>query len=396
MKILLINSLYAPYKRGGAEVVFESLVGELVKHHEVVVVTVGPLMSPSAWIPKRTIQEGVIVYRYCPLNIFSFIYIARHGILTRAVWRVLDMFNLHSYFAVRNIIRQEKPDVVMTNNLQGMGYMVPLAIRHEEIRHIHTLHDVQLVEPSGLLILGKEHNLNTFPWIIYRLVTRILFGSPDVVIFPSEFLYTLYSRYHFFKNSIQHIIPNPGVIMVKKEGVREKDVTITSFFYLGQLEAHKGVLWLASIFSAHQNQNWRLVIAGSGALEEEVRELAKRDTRITYLGSLSREEVIDQFAKIDFTVVPSLCYENCPTVVIESLSNGVPVIAAQIGGTAEKITDGENGYLFNPGDERSCLAALEKAASANNYSKLSEKARETIGKGSMQHYIESVLFLNTI
>ena len=49
-------------------------------------------------------------------------------------------------------------------------------------------------------------------------------------------------------------------------------------------------------------------------------------------------------------MVPSIWYENSPIVIQEALSAGIPVIASRIGGIPEKIKEGGNGFLFEPGD----------------------------------------------
>jgi len=53
---------------------------------------------------------------------------------------------------------------------------------------------------------------------------------------------------------------------------------------------------------------------------------------------------------MDVLVVPSLCYENSPAVIYEILSMGIPVMAADIGGVAELIKEGKNGWIFPAGD----------------------------------------------
>ena len=54
-------------------------------------------------------------------------------------------------------------------------------------------------------------------------------------------------------------------------------------------------------------------------------------------------------ANAKLLIAPSVCYENCPLSILESLSMGVPVVTMNSGGMAELINDGETGALaFNP------------------------------------------------
>ena len=53
---------------------------------------------------------------------------------------------------------------------------------------------------------------------------------------------------------------------------------------------------------------------------------------------------------LDVIVVPSIWFENRPTVIMEAFANGVPVIAANMGGMAEMVEHGVDGLLFEPGN----------------------------------------------
>jgi glycosyltransferase involved in cell wall biosynthesis len=52
------------------------------------------------------------------------------------------------------------------------------------------------------------------------------------------------------------------------------------------------------------------------------------------------------------TIVPSICYDNSPLAVFESMALGKPVIASRIGGIPELVIDGRTGFLFEPGNFR--------------------------------------------
>jgi 5-oxoprolinase (ATP-hydrolysing) len=68
------------------------------------------------------------------------------------------------------------------------------AIKSLKIRHIHTLHDIQLASPSGLMIKGEENSWqqNSFPVKLYTFICRKLFNQIDYVISPSKLLLIYY------------------------------------------------------------------------------------------------------------------------------------------------------------------------------------------------------------
>jgi glycosyltransferase involved in cell wall biosynthesis len=58
-----------------------------------------------------------------------------------------------------------------------------------------------------------------------------------------------------------------------------------------------------------------------------------------------------------FGTVPSMCLDACPTVTLEAMASGRPIVGSCIGGVVDQIVDGETGFLVPPGD----VAALRQA-----------------------------------
>jgi len=385
-KICLIHSLYSPYKRGGAEVVVDIIVRELLKSgYEIVLITIGR---------KDGIQRDgkLTIYRIKPMNVFSFLDINQRPIWLRALWHPLDVFNLSSYFKVRKILQKEKPDVVMTHNLKGIGYLVPRAIRKVGIKHIHTVHDVQLSRPSGLILYGQEK-----PFLIldkvYEKTVKKLFGNPDVVISPSRWLMGYYQARGFFYESKKNIMPNPVIFRnVEKKQDQKISQGKVNLLFIGQIEGFKGIIFLINALKKINSDNWQLSIIGSGRAEEEVRELIKGDNRFSFFGHVEHRDLAGRYRGSDLTIVPSLCYENSPKVIDESLVANVPVIAADIGGVSEIVKDDYNGFTFAPSNEKNLIEVLKYFVDhPENIDKLKKNCFVSVRNLSVGNYIKRLL-----
>ncbi len=387
MKICLIHSLYKPYTRGGAEVVVENIIDGFLKFgHEVILVTIGR--------KNEVQQEGRLkIYRINPFNVFSFLKIDKMPVWLRLFWHPLDVFNFSSYFKIKKILKLERPKVVMTHNLKGIGYLVPAAIRRRKIRHFHTVHDVQLSRPSGLIIFGQEK-----PFLIldklYEKIVKRLFGNPDLLISPSRWLLGYYQARGFFYESKKVVMANP--IIFKKTDKREEVLVEEKiiFLFVGQLEWFKGILFLIDTLKEVKSQNWQLLIIGSGGVQKAVQKEVLGDSRFKFIGRVDHEKLAEFYRQADFTVVPSLCYENSPKVIDESLVANVPVIAADIGGVSEIVKDYYNGFTFAPGNKKNLIEVLEYFL--NNREKIADLKKNcfiSVRNSSIRNYINQLLKL---
>ncbi|MCB9798624.1 glycosyltransferase family 4 protein [Candidatus Nomurabacteria bacterium] len=343
MKVCIINNIYPPYHRGGAEQVVKRAVdGLLERGHEVVLITSTPEKDSVEQFGRLTI------YRKKPFNVYFYTDAHKHNVLMRLLWHKIDIFQLQMAHWVKNVIKEENPDIIHTHNLMGLSFLIPRVIRRLGKPHIHTVHDVQLVEPSGLIIKQQETSwrYNGFPTKLYTWLMKFLIKSPLVIISPSQFLLDFYTSRGFFPDSQKEVVRNP--LTVDGEVHHKKSDNDFHFLYIGQIEKHKGIFTLVEAFKHVKGA--KLHILGSGSQEKTLREMTRENEHIILHGFVKREDLPEFFSKIDMTVVPSLCYENSPTVIFESFYFGIPVLASEIEGVAELIDGGENGLTFCAGD----------------------------------------------
>jgi glycosyltransferase involved in cell wall biosynthesis len=68
------------------------------------------------------------------------------------------------------------------------------------------------------------------------------------------------------------------------------------------------------------------------------------------MGALKRSEVASALARTDLLVVPSIWYENSPLTILEAIATKTPILVSDLGGMAELVEPGLNGYKFKVGD----------------------------------------------
>jgi len=314
-------------------------------------------------------------------------------VFVRFFWHLFDLFNFFICDRVKNILKKEQPDIVITHNLKGLSYLLPIAIKKLKIKHIHYIHDIQLIHPSGLMLFGKEQQNQKFLAKIYQAICRKLFVSPDIVVSSSKWLLDYYIDKKFFSNSKKIVLPNPAPLFTKTKADDCVKNNIFRFLYIGQIEKHKGIIFLIKIFNElikKTKQDVELTIAGDGSCLDVVKKMAEK-SRINILGKINREKVFEYLSKADCLVAPSLCYENSPTVIYEAFSAGVPVIAPGIGGITELMEDNQD-MLFDLGNEEDLInKMLLLLNKKEELEKIKKKNLIYIQNFSLEKYLEKLM-----
>ena len=144
--------------------------------------------------------------------------------------------------------------------------------------------------------------------------------------------------------------------MLKERKTKNK----THFVFIGQIEKHKGIFILINCFNKLKNNKYTLKIIGTGKELNQAKALAKNNHNISFEPWKPPEQIESALKSADYCIVPSICYENSPTIIFQSLHNKTPVIASNIGGIPELVKNNFNGYLFQPGNQQHLLKILEK------------------------------------
>ena len=119
--------------------------------------------------------------------------------------------------------------------------------------------------------------------------------------------------------------------------------------FVGRLEAIKGLQDIIPRFAgADGPQLW---IAGTGDYEPQLRALAEGMPRVRFLGFLAEDRLRLLYRDAIAAVIPSICYEVFPLVVLEAFREGTPIIARELGPFPEIVRASDGGLLYNTPEE---------------------------------------------
>lgn len=143
--------------------------------------------------------------------------------------------------------------------------------------------------------------------------------------------------------------------------------------YVGRVSAEKEIDQIKPVLEAIPQA--RLAIVGDGPHREAL-ETHFSGTNTNFVGYLQGLELASAYASADAFIFPSRT-ETLGLVLLEAMAAGCPVVAARSGGIPDIVSDGVNGYLFDPQKPETAIAATQKLLKAHTAKEeIRQKARE--------------------
>ncbi len=235
----------------------------------------------------------------------------------------------------------------------------------------------------------RDSRVATLPLAIrnVRPVTnRSLFKKASRIIFPSEYARSVFAWGAELANST--VIHQPGPenqapTLVSSNPQDEKWV------FIGRLTVEKGLIVLLESWPVGR----KLVIVGSGPVENEMRKIAsQRELDVTFLGSVPHEQALTELAQATGLVFTSSWPEVAPLVYAEALSLGKPVVSLGENTVSHWVQEHGTGYVVSNPDPASWNDSLSRIL--DNNEKLSNNCAEVFAREfSKEHWIIRILEL---
>ncbi|MBQ7667276.1 MAG: glycosyltransferase family 4 protein [Kiritimatiellae bacterium] len=315
---------------------------------------------------------------------------------------------------VRALIRTEKPDVVHCHNtFPVVSPSVYFAAAREGVPVVQTLHNYRLCCLNGYLFRNGrvcEDCLGRIPWrgVCRRCYRDSFFQSAVVAAMlvahralgtwrrrvARYIALTEFSRGKFVAAGLpeQKIAVKPNACEPKArpcaDGATIKCVAPGGpirFLYLGRLSPEKGpdVLveaWriLCAMPDSPVPEKAQLDIVGDGPERERLESAAADLPGMRFLGAIPKDEVPALLAGSSALVLPSRCYEQFSTTVMEAMEAGRAAAVSSSAKAGTLVRDGVSGRLFDAGNPASLAAALrELSLDPGAIRRMGEAARET-------------------
>jgi glycosyltransferase involved in cell wall biosynthesis len=349
MNIGIITSVPFPPTCGIGNYVLGLSSEYIKKGHNVTIITRG-----SSNKTQRDVIEGIEVIK-APFIPFYPFHVHIHGIFVNRIFKSMN----------------ESYDIIHIHTPLSPTIKTSLPI-------ITTVHTPMLADTRHLEKVNVEGLMGKVMarFISYPLEQKLLKRSNKIVAVASTVAQEL-GEYGIDPNEV--MVVGNGVdekVFVPKQNNNKYDKYDRYILFTGRLALRKGLFDLIECgrYVCKKYPDVSFIIPGKGnlsnKLQNRVREIGLQD-RFKFIGFVDREELIQLYQNATVYVCPSH-YEGLPTVLLEAMACGCPVVATGISGNLDVISPNKNGIMIPS-------KSPKKMANAVSLLLDNDKTREKIG-----------------
>lgn len=361
MNLLLINNEFPPIGGGGSTVTKYALRYLVQSGHKVTLIT-----SRFGNLPHREIIDGATVIRIPALR----------RLKDYSSMFELVVFGISALFYSLYFTTKHKTDFVFAFFAVPAGWVAWILSYVKGI-------------PYGVYFGGSDipgANPSRFQQV-YPIITpllKMIWRRASFRSVCSKDLQDIAKRldpsYEF------HYIPN-GVETSRFTPIERPENSKVKIIFIGRLIPRKGfhrVVRALPEVSKRANVQFMVEVVGTGAHRAELDALAEElqvSQYISYIGMVPYDQLEKSYQYADMFVLTSLS-EGMPSVILEAMGAGLPIIASNVGGNNEIVHEGENGFLIM-GDDVDLLA--DKMVALINNAALRKQMGQKSREFSMQY-----------
>jgi len=212
----------------------------------------------------------------------------------------------------------------------------------------------------------------------------------------------LYFKRNFFKKAyaqlthkvfvskyVKTTISDDGVVIHNfiEQSVRKKQIQKfqSNLIYAGRLDPAKGVEYLIRAVNMVKlkKKNVKLAIYGDGPELRNLKKITKElhlERNISFNGVIRKEDLYSEISKSNLLVCPSIWPEPLGRVIYESMACGTPVVAFDVGGNREIISNKQDGILVKQIDSHNLAKGILELLELSHQEQLSRNCYNKVKK----------------
>ena len=377
MKILICGMMYLPELNGQSIFTANLAEGMAARGHQVRM-----LMPGKQHRTRRYTLNGVEVVQLPALHL---------GIIHDDL-----RLSLFTERFVRRELDQYHPDIIHVQDPSPLCQTVVAAGHRRGIPVAATHHPGPEITAPYLMKSRPwiKHSAETVAWdfVLHHL------NQADMVTVPSRSSAAMLAAHGLDKSAwpvscgtrLDDFAPKPDLDRAAVRARYGLDADSLLLVYVGRIDIEKNINVLAEAMALLPDDSIQLAIAGSGALDAQLRRFVTQhglEKRVRLLGKVAHEDLPELINSADVFTMPGDA-ESFSIATLEGMACGKPILAANASALPELVTHGVNGYLFSARDAQD--AARWITCLGENRARLEAMGRVSAER-AQQHRLEAVI-----
>jgi phosphatidylinositol alpha-mannosyltransferase len=287
------------------------------------------------------------------------------------------------YRRVKKILNTEKFDIVHVHE-PGVPLLCLTVLRHSHAINVGTFHAYR--ETNALYEYGRPFAARVFGRLDGRIVVSPVVREYIARYFPGD--------YRVIPNGIDaERFASPDIKPIERFNDGRPNI-----LFVGRMEVRKGFPHLMRAYPLIKEAipDARLLVVGAYGDDEKAQFVryarAHRLRGIHFIGWVSREELPRYYRTANVFCAPSTGFESFGIVLLEAMAAGLPIVASDIAGYRDVLTDGVEGRLVKPSDQSGMVEAItELLKNPSLRARMAARGRSTAARYGWGKIAERVL-----
>ncbi|WP_157931995.1 glycosyltransferase [Methanobacterium subterraneum] len=376
MKICIVTTMFPKFKGDYyGSFVFDEVKELAKKGFEIHVVT-----QHNPGIPYEETMDNIHIHRFRWLEPKTFRALVHFkGIMDtfRMVTYVISLF-----LNLIRIVRKYKIQIIHAHSVIPTGFIASMVSKIMNKPLFTTAHGMDINN------FENQRIFNYFISVTLNSSFKAIAVSEDLAR-KMKLMVNDETKVFVLRNGVDTSRFNPARNRSLRDnfGINDDDVLI---LFVGYLDKFKGIFELINAFYEinGENKNVKLMMVGVGPRKGELVNILTGldiNNEVIFTGRVEPQKIHKFYQAADIFTLPSYT-EGLPVSVLEAMACELPVVATTVGGVPEIITDGLNGFLVSPKNEKDLIKKL--VALVNN-----ENLRKEFGKNSLEKLNENSMTL---
>jgi glycosyltransferase involved in cell wall biosynthesis len=294
-------------------------------------------------------------------------------------WRnYLGLYHPRAIKILQKELNRFRPQEVYLHNIHtNWSYYCLRILRSRGIKSVITLHDVVSVTPYvkfcnipySASVDGYRFQYR-YSWWRHLQQAKFAF-NPFRNFFIRRFLRLATVRYAVSQALASFLNANgieiDKVVHNKIPDLKQapSEIFDDTIFFGGRLFSSKGALeavkYLHKLREKYKLEVKLRIVGAQGPITEKMFDLARRlgvENLLNFTGWLDETRYQEAMRDCGVVIVPSICFDSLPTVVLEAMRAARPVVATIFGGSGEMVEDGKTGFIRDPLQTEEFTAAI--------------------------------------